>query len=505
MTYLNKFSLYILILICIIAIFFYRILDNFFLIDDFIFIDHSTRLGDNLSSIFILQVVPFVRPLNNLLYFLLYKIFAFDFTGYHLVSLAFHTANTVLVFSLAKSLTKNIDMSFCIALIFATNFAPFEAIFWISGMTDLEVAFFYLLTIFFFLNYLNSRKKVSLIASLLSYALSLLSKESAVTLPVILFFIYFFFPDKNKIDLKGFLRDLSYHLLLTLFFLIIHLSFQLWLGLIGSGDYKITLNAVGFLLVGFFMFILPPQILYLFEPNQATQFEGQETELFLSKFGLTINSFESLFFFSLFIIVPVIIYFFYRIFISDNQVLKFGLLMFFVALLPYSFLTWSFKPRSHNMCIASVGYSMFFVALIWNISQYFKGILWMPVFRAGIILLVVALNFMLIQTADEDSERYGDMVHNMIIDLKYLYPSLPEGKAIYFVSIPVEDLDIQAIVRLFYKNTSYQVKKIDKTQLEFEELDQSLVLEFKQGKLVDRTIFYQEMFNKMDKSGGAEV
>jgi protein O-mannosyl-transferase len=125
--------------------------------------------------------------------------------GYHLTSVLLHAANAVLVFYLAqrlltlrhrtavpgRDLPVRIAAAFA-ALIFAVHPLRVEPVAWVSARNDLLSAFFFLLTIIFYLEY--ARRKVNdeyrlghwFAATVAAYACSLLSKASGITLPLVL-------------------------------------------------------------------------------------------------------------------------------------------------------------------------------------------------------------------------------------------------------------------------------------------------------------------------------
>src|SRR5258708_29311043 len=92
------------------------------------------------------------------------------------------------------------------ATAFALHPVPTEAVAWIAAVTDVELTFFYLMTFFIFVCLDRPAGKWSVgkyIAMIGSFALALLSKEQAVTLPLLAtIYEHFYRGDKTQTTLK---------------------------------------------------------------------------------------------------------------------------------------------------------------------------------------------------------------------------------------------------------------------------------------------------------------
>jgi Tfp pilus assembly protein PilF len=130
----------------------------------------------------------YYRPIFLLFLLLNYKIFGPFAAGWHLVSVAAHMGVTYLVYILAKRLTGDSRTALISALIFGVNPVHIESVAWVSGVTDPLLALFLLPS---FLSYLNAReggprRREWLAGSLVLYAFGMLSKETALILPIII-------------------------------------------------------------------------------------------------------------------------------------------------------------------------------------------------------------------------------------------------------------------------------------------------------------------------------
>jgi hypothetical protein len=111
--------------------------------------------------------------------------------GYHLSNLIWHTINAFLLFLFSKALLEKLTigeerdrlfMAACAAALFAVFPTQSEAIAWILARADLVSTFYLLLSLYFFV-----AKHDKTILSLAAFLACLLSKETAISLPLIIF------------------------------------------------------------------------------------------------------------------------------------------------------------------------------------------------------------------------------------------------------------------------------------------------------------------------------
>lgn len=116
----------------------------------------------------------------------------------HLLNLILHLANIVLVYQFIFSLVNSRNMALICALLFAIHPMNVEAISWISARSSSMYTFFYLLALIYYLNYLKANcilvKPLILAGGF--FILSLFSKAQAVTLPVVLLLLDYYYNRK---------------------------------------------------------------------------------------------------------------------------------------------------------------------------------------------------------------------------------------------------------------------------------------------------------------------
>lgn len=146
-------------------------------------------------------VTNYYRPLMTSGFLVCYKIFGPAAYGFHLASVALHAAVVATVFAVTRRLAADRSLAFAAAVVFALHPVHTEAVAWISAVTELEVTLFYLIAFWFFLEAARAEGTASFGATLgmtASYALALLSKEQALTLPVVALTYEHFYRDDRK-------------------------------------------------------------------------------------------------------------------------------------------------------------------------------------------------------------------------------------------------------------------------------------------------------------------
>ena len=144
----------------------------------------------HLKEILTTPVQGNLHPLTMLSLAFNYSISGQNAWSYHLLNLLFHLANTILVYILARRLSKeNEIISITTALLFALHPMHVESVAWVSERKDVLYSFFYLLGLISYTKYSDTNKRIPYLLSLIWLVLSLASKPAAVIFPVALFTI----------------------------------------------------------------------------------------------------------------------------------------------------------------------------------------------------------------------------------------------------------------------------------------------------------------------------
>ncbi len=137
------------------------------------------------------------HPLTWLSLMLDFQLYDLNPGGYHLTNLAFHIANTLLLFLLLQKLTAKLWPSAFVALLFGIHPMHVESVAWISERKDVLSAFFFLLTLFAYARYVELANAKHRLAwwlyglALMLFAFGLMAKPMLVTLPFILLLLDF--------------------------------------------------------------------------------------------------------------------------------------------------------------------------------------------------------------------------------------------------------------------------------------------------------------------------
>lgn len=128
-------------------------------------------------------------PVTMLAHSIIWQVFGEAAGWHHAMALLLHITNAWLVLQLGRKLFQTQTAAFLGAGIFLLHPTQLESIGWIGEFKTPVYSFFFLLSLLSYLNSSSAYKNKSFYFSLLFFALSLLSKPSAVTLPAILLVI----------------------------------------------------------------------------------------------------------------------------------------------------------------------------------------------------------------------------------------------------------------------------------------------------------------------------
>ncbi len=110
---------------------------------------------------------------------------------HHLTNLIFHVANTVLIFGLLRVMTGTFWRSALVAALFAWHPVHVESVAWVAERKDVLSTFFWVLTVWAYVVYVQRRGWARYALVLLLFALGLMAKPMVVTLPCLLLLLDF--------------------------------------------------------------------------------------------------------------------------------------------------------------------------------------------------------------------------------------------------------------------------------------------------------------------------
>jgi hypothetical protein len=203
----------VFLLVVLTSIVFYNSLNKYLIeVDDFSVFLHTQR---SVTEVFLTNTFGGnsgynYRPIEVLSHQFDISVYGDDSVfGRHFTNLIFHIFCVILVYLIGYYLTKKKIVGLVSGVLFAvhiihSNSLPPTA--WITGRIDIVVTFFYLITILFFIRFLQKESNLLYIFSFITFFFALLSKEMAVTLPLVILAYVLLSPDteeeNKRIDIK---------------------------------------------------------------------------------------------------------------------------------------------------------------------------------------------------------------------------------------------------------------------------------------------------------------
>lgn len=155
----------------------------------------------SISKFFSSFYLGMYQPIIMLSFALEFSLAGLNPAIYHSTNLAFHLLNVALVFIFIKKLSGSNLSAFIVSLFFGIHPIHVESVAWISERKDVIYTFFYLLGLISYIHYLKVNKSRFWMLSIGFFILSLLSKSAAVTFPLVLVLLHFYY-QRDTFNLK---------------------------------------------------------------------------------------------------------------------------------------------------------------------------------------------------------------------------------------------------------------------------------------------------------------
>jgi protein O-mannosyl-transferase len=349
---------------------------------------------------FISHLDHMVRPVLYATFLLDRLLYGLNPVGYHLVNLVLHMSSGLLIYmTLLRAVREQpSSVPFWTALLFLIHPITTETVTYISGRASGLMSFFYLLALFLYVKGLQQpaeRRWLHLSGAVASFVLSIGSKETAVTLPVILLLWDTLIRRLNGADLRAaiLIRHSPFWivLLLAAAWAWSHPRYtalaQFSLGIRSLWDHLLSqVHAVAY------------AILLLFAPwNQ--------------NFDHDLPVFHSVTQWPLPLDLLLIIGLVAALIISTRRLplVTFGLAWFFVQLLPTSLIPRNDLLSERNLYLPAIGFLLAIVALSWRCTQWLMASLQRPALvRFSSSVLATGLIAVLCLFTSERSLLYQD-------------------------------------------------------------------------------------------------
>ncbi|MBU4376952.1 MAG: tetratricopeptide repeat protein [Candidatus Omnitrophica bacterium] len=236
---LRKYALIIVLLS--IAVYANSAFNGFVWDDEFLITKNPSIMSWNYAWIhFVLDLYHsfsnYYRPVQMITYMVDFSFWRLDPFGYHLTNILLHAILSVLFFLFLFLISKDKRIALVGAALYAVHPAHTGAVAYIAGRADILAAIFMLLSFIFFDAHFRTAKpkkvRIYYIASLIFFILSLLSKEAAVIIPVLILFYRLFFVSSEEAERsRGIIKFhyISWFIIITGVYLILRscaLNFQ---------------------------------------------------------------------------------------------------------------------------------------------------------------------------------------------------------------------------------------------------------------------------------------
>jgi hypothetical protein len=142
---------------------------------------------------------PYYRPIVALSFVFDYKIAGESEWYSHFSCITLHCITTILIFLfLGKYLFKKLLPSFLAALIFAIHPSCMYTVIWATGRNESLLLMNFLISLMFFIEYVNRQKLIFLIAHMFFILSCFFTKESGIIFPFITLIYFFLTKEKNQ-------------------------------------------------------------------------------------------------------------------------------------------------------------------------------------------------------------------------------------------------------------------------------------------------------------------
>lgn len=366
----------------------------------------------------------FYRPLTTqVFYFINQSLFGLNPSPSHIEGLILHLVNSILFFFIIKKIWRNTKVAFLAALFFTISAAHFLSLYYIAAFQEIGRIFFIFLSIFLFLDYLDTKKYLIYLGSLIAFLLALLSKETSLVAPLLFLPIEIIRRKEECIlkIVKSILKPVIPFLVIIVAYSIIRfLGFR---SVFNEGSYDIASLFEIFQNLKWFL-------LWSFGLPEVISSWPSLKPLSLLQFGETLPYGYLVLSLFILLLITISINLFFRIQYLSKKILIASLVIFLISLGPVLILHQHSYPQYIDL--AFLGFLPILAWLLYPLTQ--DKLIFKITGFLGIIL------FILLQlTSLKLSEKTHWTTHRATVadyyhqDFLKRYPSIPKGAEIIFI------------------------------------------------------------------------
>lgn len=451
---------------------YYPAINNFFTWDDFIWLYRAKTLLNDPLQMFRTDVIYF-DPLIHLSFWLDYNLAGFNYQWYHFIDIAVHGLNGYVLYLISKKYTEDNLLALIVAVIFVSTFATADAVLWSSSRVDLFATLFLLLSFYKYMDYVTNDRALSLYISIGLFLVSLMSKGTPLAAPI-LFLLFSVQKTKKKLY-----SVVPFFCISALYLCVLKYALVLEGKAFSSNGLSLNIHNSVLAIVSF---VVPERIIPANMVNYLL----------------------------LVVVIVLCLIWFLKYPLCSNELKQFGIVMFFVGLLPLLVIA-NFKlvqqgdniadllsSPSHRVYLASVGFSILIGIFLRYLLSKNKSF---AILSLTIITFFVLFNAYEIRNrcnvwklagssekiAVEGLKKYADKIHNgnMVFLVNYqmsrgflqpmfkAYLGLNSVEILPMVNIPLEIPDDPGIIK-YVNRCNLFVQHNDKVVDMSAEMDQLL-------------------------------
>lgn len=149
----------------------------------------------------------FYRPLQETSYLFDYSLWGFNQRGYHRTNVLLHICTALALFWFVAVVFRDHLIAALTSILFLVHPIHTEAVCYLSGRGDLLSLVFMLLSLVWYIKYVDTKQGILLIACVVSFGASLFSKENSIILPALLLLYHYTF--RKRIRYEAFIAMLA--------------------------------------------------------------------------------------------------------------------------------------------------------------------------------------------------------------------------------------------------------------------------------------------------------
>lgn len=374
-------------------------------------------------------------PLVYLSFRLDYRLFGLDYRWYHLSDITLHAVNGILIFYFIKLISRDTLPALFGSIIFVSSFSASDAVLWSSSRVDLIAAFFLLVSLISFSQYLSIEKKYLYAVSVVAFILALCAKITPIVAPI-LFIILIFYERKDGRSRYALIIPFVIITILYIGLLILAANNkgEVMYKVLSPNFYTYSLSLASLFIPESILSKLKP--MYVFPLIYGFVFLVQAVKIKPSAAKIrTIGLFTMLLF-----LTPLLA-------LGDLE-----------TVYPEDDPYYMLNSPSHRIYLASIGMSIFISGLLSACYKAKKTTV--AVSMALFVILIIGVGSYEIRQRERSWGARAGEIKGFINDLRALKPNFPEYSVIEFINPPLPKGFLWPMLKIYYNLEKVTVNRL---------------------------------------------